>query len=81
MPCEARPAEVSLDGRTLTVDGSVEGGLLLEPRGSAGFGYDPHFLLPAGRTMAELTREEKNRLSHRARAFGRMRRLLEPVVR
>jgi XTP/dITP diphosphohydrolase len=82
VPGEARPAEVSLDGRTLTVDGAVEGVLVFEPRGAGGFGYDPHFLLPdAGRTMAELSREEKNRVSHRAKAFGRMRRLLGPVLR
>lgn len=80
MPGEARPAEVSLDGRTLMVDGAVEGVFVLEPRGGGGFGYDPHFWLPElGRTMAELSRAEKNRISHRARAFGRMRRLLEAL--
>jgi len=79
---EGRPAEVSLDGRTLTVDGAVEGVLVAEPRGAGGFGYDPHFLLPdLGRTMAELTKAEKNRVSHRARAFGRLRVLLEPLLR
>ena len=82
VPGEARPAEVSLDGRTLTVDGAVEGVLVAEPRGKGGFGYDPHFLLPdLGKTMAELSKQEKNRISHRARAFGRMRRLLEPLLR
>ena len=76
------PAEVSLDGRTLTVDGSVEGILVAEPRGHSGFGYDPHFWMEElGRTMAELTREEKNRISHRARAFGRMRKVLEALLR
>ena len=50
-------------------DGDVYGEILPEERGSNGFGYDPLFLLPElGRTMAELTREEKNTLSHRARA-------------
>jgi XTP/dITP diphosphohydrolase len=81
-PGAGRPAETSLDGRTLTVDGAVEGTLLLEPRGKGGFGYDPHFLLPdLGRTMAEIPRAEKNRISHRARAFGRMRRVLEALLR
>ncbi|HEU4394396.1 MAG TPA: non-canonical purine NTP pyrophosphatase, partial [Planctomycetota bacterium] len=83
-PGEGGPgaAEVSLDGLTLVVEGSVEGTLLLDGRGSGGFGYDPHFLLPAlGRTMAELPRAEKNRISHRARAFGRMRVLLEALLR
>ena len=71
-----------LDGLSLVVEGAVEGTLLLEGRGTGGFGYDPHFLLPAlGRTMAELPRAEKNRISHRARAFGRMRVLLEALFR
>jgi XTP/dITP diphosphohydrolase len=82
VPGEARPAEVSLDGRTLTVDGAVEGVLVEEPRGKGGFGYDPHFLLQeAGKTMAELTPAEKNAVSHRARAFGRMRKLLDGLLR
>ena len=82
MEGDPRPAEVSLDGRTLTTDGAVEGVFVEEPRGAGGFGYDPHFLLPdLGKTMAELTRAEKNRISHRARAFGRMRRLLESLLR
>jgi XTP/dITP diphosphohydrolase len=82
VPGGARPAEVSLDGRTLTVDGAVEGVLVEEPRGKGGFGYDPHFLMPdLGKTMAELSPAEKNRVSHRARAFGRMRSVLERLLR
>lgn len=50
--------------------GQVRGEIIPEERGSHGFGYDPIFLLPElGRTMAELTMAEKNRLSHRARAL------------
>ena len=50
-------------------EGECPGEIIAEERGSNGFGYDPIFLLSAlGRTMAELTMEEKNRLSHRARA-------------
>ncbi len=50
--------------------GQVRGEIIPEERGTFGFGYDPIFLLPElGRTMAELTMEEKNRLSHRARAI------------
>lgn len=50
-------------------DGTWHGEILLEPRGARGFGYDPHFLLPRrGLTAAELLAEEKNRVSHRARA-------------
>jgi XTP/dITP diphosphohydrolase len=48
----------------------VFGEILPEERGTNGFGYDPLFLLPElGRSMAELTREEKNTLSHRASAL------------
>ena len=49
--------------------GVCAGTIAVEPRGAGGFGYDPIFLLPnLGRTMAELSPEEKNRVSHRARA-------------
>jgi len=50
-------------------EGICEGEIIPEERGSNGFGYDPLFLIPGtGRTMAELSMDEKNRLSHRARA-------------
>jgi XTP/dITP diphosphohydrolase len=53
-----------------TFHGSVEGRILDAPRGSGGFGYDPVFLVvELGRSMAELSLEEKNRVSHRARAL------------
>jgi XTP/dITP diphosphohydrolase len=57
-------------GRETHAEGSCRGTLLLEPRGAGGFGYDPIFV-PEGetRTMAELTPEEKNALSHRGRAL------------
>ena len=49
--------------------GECYGRIIKEPRGSSGFGYDPVFLLPElGKTMAELTPEEKNRVSHRSAA-------------
>ena len=49
--------------------GSCEGRVVSEPRGDNGFGYDPVFLFPdIGLTMAELPTEEKNRVSHRAKA-------------
>lgn len=57
------------DGRSLFGEGVCEGQIIAAERGLGGFGYDPLFQLPDGRTMAELTREEKNRLSHRARAI------------
>ncbi len=50
-------------------EGVCEGVISLQPRGSRGFGYDPVFYLPdLKKTMAELTLDEKNRVSHRARA-------------
>jgi len=63
-------AVVSPDGRTLTGEGVLEGRITSEPRGSEGFGYDPIFQ-PLGqtRTLAEMTLEEKNLLSHRAQAL------------
>jgi XTP/dITP diphosphohydrolase len=52
-----------------------------EARGTGGFGYDPHFLVPElGRTFAEIRPEEKNRVSHRARAAAALRRALRPAI-
>jgi XTP/dITP diphosphohydrolase len=64
-------------GREEWVEGILEGGILTEARGSGGFGYDPVFYIPsAGRTMAEMSMEEKNAVSHRGVAFRRMAELL-----
>jgi XTP/dITP diphosphohydrolase len=58
------------DPEPLVADARWYGEILSEGRGSFGFGYDPLFLLPPhGRTAAELTREEKNRISHRGMAL------------
>ena len=58
------------DGRELHAEGICEGTLVGKPRGSGGFGYDPIFVPEGGdRTMAELADEEKDRISHRGRAF------------
>lgn len=57
------------DGREVRVFETTEGTISDTLRGTGGFGYDPMFLLPDGRTMAELTEEEKNAISHRGRAF------------
>ncbi len=49
--------------------------------GTQGFGYDPVFFVPElGRTLAELTAEEKNRISHRAKAFRSMADILRPLA-
>jgi XTP/dITP diphosphohydrolase len=62
------------EGREVAADGTCEGRLVLEPRGSRGFGYDPMFVPQGeGRTMAELTDEEKNAISHRGKAFRALR--------
>lgn len=59
------------NGDELTARGECPGMLLRAPRGEGGFGYDPIFFLPErGKSMAELTAEEKNRVSHRARAMA-----------
>lgn len=61
------------DGRELTTEGRVEGTILRAPRGAGGFGYDPLFLVEGyDRTMAELSLDEKNLISHRGRALDRL---------
>ncbi len=64
--------------RIFTVQESFEGEIALKPYGKGGFGYDPIFYLPEhGKTAAELTDEEKNRISHRGKAGFTLNRLLE----
>lgn len=63
------------DGVEIVAEGSVEGVITERPRGERGFGYDPVFAV-GGRTLAEMTLDEKNQLSHRARAI---RALVEMV--
>ena len=59
--------------------GECRGIITFEPRGKSGFGYDPVFYLPElGKTMAELSPEEKNRVSHRGRAAHKARQALGP---
>ncbi len=55
---------------TLFAQGAVRGHILPQPRGEGGFGYDPLFYLPQfGQTMAEISAEQKNRISHRGQAL------------
>jgi XTP/dITP diphosphohydrolase len=64
--------------RQETFEGVCEGVIIDEPRGSAGFGYDPIFLVPElGRTFAEMSLEEKNQISHRGIALRKFRHFLE----
>jgi XTP/dITP diphosphohydrolase len=61
-----------------TFTGEVEGIIIDERRGSGGFGYDPVFYYPPlKKTFAQLNTEEKNQISHRARAFQKLKEFLE----
>lgn len=69
------------DGEPIVVEGVCEGRITRTPRGSGGFGYDPLFLVDgAEKTMAELGEDEKNQISHRGRAFAKLRLVLEKVL-
>ena len=69
------------DGRYFTAEGVCEGVIALASQGEGGFGYDPVFYLPElGKTMAQLSSEEKNRLSHRARAAQAMRPIIQNIL-
>jgi len=57
------------DGREASAQGTCEGEIAFAPRGAGGFGYDPVFLRPDGRTMAERTPDEKAAISHRGNAL------------
>jgi len=70
---------VAVPGKdTWTSEGTCEGHIVLEPTGNGGFGYDPIFYVPEkGKTMAQLTKDEKNQISHRGKA---MRQFLQEVA-
>jgi XTP/dITP diphosphohydrolase len=70
-----------LELQTELFDGTCEGRILLEPRGTNGFGYDPLFV-PEGfeQTFAELGEDVKNRLSHRARALAKLKEQLQKRI-
>ncbi len=64
-------------GKLTTVEGSVEGMIIFEPRGTGGFGYDPIFYVPSiGKTTSEMSMDEKNVISHRAKAAQKALALL-----
>ena len=67
-------------GTVQVVEGQCPGEIIPEERGTGGFGYDPiFFILELGHTMAELDMEDKNRISHRARAVMKARPILEKL--
>ena len=67
----------SLGGEIISAEGACPGHILTERRGTCGFGYDPLFLSDElGKTFAEINMEEKNRVSHRARALAKLGLLL-----
>jgi XTP/dITP diphosphohydrolase len=69
------------EGKSELYTGICRGVITNEPKGNNGFGYDPVFYLPEpGRTMAELTLEDKNKVSHRARAAAKAREALERLI-
>jgi XTP/dITP diphosphohydrolase len=70
---------VDENGGETVAEGTCEGAIGFEPRGEMGFGYDPLFHPDAtpGRTMAELSMDEKNAISHRGAALANLRTLLD----
>lgn len=75
-------AIADLKGRFHLCEGECPGLIAFEPRGTGGFGYDPIFYLPEpGKTMADLSPGEKNRISHRARAAEKARVVLKEIAR
>ncbi len=69
------------DGKWVSAEGVCRGRITSSPRGEQGFGYDPVFV-PEGdiRTMAELTREEKNRISHRGKALEMLKKKIGELI-
>lgn len=65
------------DPQPIIVDGSWYGEIVDQPRGEGGFGYDPYFFVPEfGKTSAELTAAQKNRISHRGQALAHLVEIL-----
>ena len=69
------------DGRELFAEGTCSGWIRPEARGTEGFGYDPHFYRADGRSMAELSREEKHEIGHRGAALDQMKEQLCALLR
>jgi XTP/dITP diphosphohydrolase len=71
-------ALVSPDGKEAVAEGDCRGKIGFKEVGKKGFGYDPLFILPGyGKTMAQLSIEEKNRISHRGKALKKIRKIIK----
>jgi len=69
-------------GKVFCAEGRIRGKISFKPIGRHGFGYDPVFLVPGlNKTFAELTSKIKNRISHRAKAFSRVPKLLRRALK
>lgn len=68
------------DGREVTVRGECHGRIGFEKIGENGFGYDPVFILESGKTFAQLTPEEKDKISHRGNALRKLKAALEKIL-
>jgi len=74
-------ALASTDGREGVTEGVCRGRIGFKEVGKRGFGYDPLFILPnSGRTMAQLSLEEKDRISHRGKALRKLRRRIKGLM-
>ncbi|HEX67692.1 MAG TPA: RdgB/HAM1 family non-canonical purine NTP pyrophosphatase, partial [bacterium] len=72
---------VSPKGKRYIAEGSVEGYITLEAKGNKGFGYDPVFYVPEkGKTLAEMSLEEKNSLSHRGKALQKAKEIICNII-
>ena len=85
--CDASPAAyhcvlafADTDGTLLTAEGICPGTVRSQARGTGGFGYDPYFYV-GEKTMAELTLEEKDKISHRGAALRQMAKKLEEYLK
>jgi XTP/dITP diphosphohydrolase len=71
-------AVVPQDGEETVAEGSCKGTIGFKEKGKKGFGYDPLFILPKyGKTMAQLSLEEKNKISHRGKALRKIRGIIQ----
>lgn len=68
-------------GEVFWEEGVCEGYIGFEMRGDNGFGYDPIFVIHSGKTMAELESREKNSISHRGKAFRKLKNIIEGLMK